>query len=238
MNKWITKNGYQIHQIIRGRSNCFLILKDNKFLLVDTSRKSKRNILIDRIEEYRLKGFTLEAIILTHTHFDHAENAACLKERFKIPIFVNKYEAEYLKFGNNPVTRGSFFITRGLTNLWEKKLKSYFKYEPVEVDYLVEGIFNLEEFGFNAYIMHTPGHSIGSMSIIVDNEIAVVGDAMFGVFKGTVFPPFTNDPKVMVDSWGKLLDTGCSVFLPSHGTSDIRELLEKQYNKYKKGYPQ
>jgi len=56
---------------------------------------------------------------------------------------------------------------------------------------------------------------------------------MFGVFKGSVYPPFTIDAKTMVMSWGKLLDTGCSVYLPAHGTADSRELLKNQYNKYK-----
>jgi hydroxyacylglutathione hydrolase len=87
--------------------------------------------------------------------------------------------------------------------------------------------------GFNATILHTPGHTPGSMSLIVDGEIALVGDCMFGVFKGSAFPPFALDTRQMIESWGKLLDTGCRLFLPSHGTSDSRELVERDYNKRK-----
>lgn len=81
--------------------------------------------------------------------------------------------------------------------------------------------------------MHTPGHSIGSMSIIVDNEVAIVGDSMFGVFKWSVFPPFAEDCKQMIQSWGKLLETNCSIFIPSHGTENNRLLVQKDYKKRK-----
>jgi glyoxylase-like metal-dependent hydrolase (beta-lactamase superfamily II) len=63
-----------------------------------------------------------------------------------------------------------------------------------------------------------------------------VGDAMFGVFWWSVFPPFADDVPIMIRSWGKLLNTGSKLFLPGHGTENSRELLEKQYNKYKLKY--
>ncbi len=71
--------------------------------------------------------------------------------------------------------------------------------------------------------------------MIVNNEIALVGDAMVGMFKNSIYPPFACDTEQMVESWGKLLETGCSLFLPAHGTENSRELVEKQYNTYAKG---
>ena len=78
-------------------------------------------------------------------------------------------------------------------------------YEPCQPDILVNSSLDLKEFGFSAFIIHTPGHTIGSMSIVVDNEVAIVGDTMFGVFKCSVFPPYANDVKQMVKSCGILL---------------------------------
>lgn len=82
------------------------------------------------------------------------------------------------------------------------------------------------------YLIHTPGHTAGSMSLIVDNEIALVGDAMFGVFNWSVFPSFADDILVFEKSWGKLAKTGCKMYLPGYGTGNSRELLLKQCNKY------
>ena len=47
---------------------------------------------------------------------------------------------------------------------------------------LVDQYFDMKALGFNGYILHTPGHSPGSQSIIIDNEIALAGDSMFGIF--------------------------------------------------------
>jgi hydroxyacylglutathione hydrolase len=79
--------------------------------------------------------------------------------------------------------------------------------------------------------MNTPGHTTGSMSVIVDDEVALVGDTMFGVFKRSVFPPFADDVSEMIKSWGKLLNSNCKFFLPSHGREKSREQLMTVYNK-------
>ncbi len=236
MEKWITNDVHQIVKILGGRSNSFLISNGNKFLLVDTGRKNRRRSLIKRIDQYRANGLVPAGLILTHTHFDHAENAAFLKERYGIPIIVHKSEAAYLKNGVNPPIKGSVLITKHLTDLFQDKISPLNKYQTANYDYLVEDKLDLSFMGFNVYVIHTLGHTIGSMSVIVDNDIAIVGDAMFGVFKGSVFPPFAADSTQLVNSWGKLLETGCRTFLPGHGTSDSRELLEKEYQKYKERY--
>ena len=83
-------------------------------------------------------------------------------------------------------------------------------------------------------MIHTPGHTAGSMSLIIDDELAVVGDTMFGVFRWSVFPPFAEDEKLMIKSWGRLLETKCSEFIPSHGTANSRLSVQKEYNKRNK----
>ena len=81
-------------------------------------------------------------------------------------------------------------------------------------------------------MIKTEGHSSGSISVIVDNEIAIVGDAMFGVFKNSVFPPYADNQTEMINSWNVLLDTDCNTFLPGHGKEIKKEFLQKEYYKY------
>jgi len=107
---------------------------------------------------------------------------------------------------------------------------------PCASDIHVRDEYDLNRFGITGYILHTPGHSPGSMSIIIEDEVAIVGDAMFGVVKGAVLPPFGEDLKLMVKSWKTLLDTGCTTYLPGHGTERTQDILKRQYNKYKKSY--
>ncbi len=72
------------------------------------------------------------------------------------------------------------------------------RYEPCGFDMLVDGMLDLKGMGMDAYIMHTPGHTSGSVSVIVEDEIALVGDTLFGVYKGSVFPPFAENADVMI----------------------------------------
>ena len=82
-----------------------------------------------------------------------------------------------------------------------------------------------------AYLLHTPGHTSGSISLIIDDEIALVGDALFHILPWSVFPPFGNDIDQLIESWKKLLGTGCRLFLPAHGSEIKKELLERCYTK-------
>jgi len=236
MKKWVTKRGSIIYQVLSGRCNVFLITNGRKHLLVDTGRVNKRETLFKELEKLAVSDYSLTGLILTHTHFDHAENAASVKEKYKMPIIIHRAEGEYLAKGENPEICGTLLITKLALEIFGSRLLPGFKYQPAMFDYLVDNNYGLRNFGFNGFIMHTPGHSAGSTSIIIDDEIALVGDAMFGVFAGSVFPPFANDPAMITHSWKKLLDTGCSIFLPSHGTGNSRELLQKQYDKYKNRY--
>jgi len=234
MKKWVTKNGYEIYQIIYGRSNSFLLSNGEKFILIDTGRENKYKTLVQRIEKLVTDKNALEALFLTHTHFDHVENAAAIKDKFGTQIYVHETEAEFLRKGENPRIKGTNFIAKVFTDLFGTKFLSMCKYRPIEYNHLIHDKYSFELLGFNAYAIHTPGHTVGSISLVVDNQIAIVGDAMYGIF--TAFPPTAENPKLMIESWGKLLDSDCTIFLPSHGTANSRDFLQRQYTKYKKRY--
>ena len=229
MRTWETKNGCRILRILSGRSNVFLCTNGKKNILIDTSPENKWNKLEKKLSDLNIDN--IDFLILTHTHFDHAANANRIKKKYHARVFVHETEAWYLSSGKNIIPDGTNFITRTLINLFANSVFPGLGYEPCQPDILVNYSLDLKEFGFEAYIIHTPGHTIGSMSIVVDNEVALVGDAMFGIFKWSVFPPFANDVKQMVKSWGILLDTNCSVFIPSHGSANSRSLVQSDYKK-------
>jgi glyoxylase-like metal-dependent hydrolase (beta-lactamase superfamily II) len=233
MKQWETKNRYKITQVLTGRSNSFLVSNGNSCLLIDTGRKNNGRILIDSINQACTSGQSIRGLVLTHTHFDHAENATIVQHQFGVPVIAHRSEADYLSKGENPPIRGTNGLTRIVTQRLEKKLSSWNTYKPVKADYLAEDKMDLGFLGFDAYLLHTPGHTSGSLSLIVDNDIAIVGDAMFGIIPGSVFPPFAADVPQMVESWKMLLDTGCQFFLPAHGKQRSRKELEKQYVKYR-----
>jgi hydroxyacylglutathione hydrolase len=229
MKSWITRSGYRIIRVLAGRSNVFLLSNGKMNILIDTSAKFMYRRLDKGLRQ--LNVTVIDYLILTHTHFDHAANAFRIKEKYSAKVIVHESEASYLNNGENIVPQGTNLVTRTLVNLLGKLILSRAKYQPCQYDILVDSVLDLNFAGFNARIIHTPGHSPGSMSVVIDDEIAVVGDAMFGISKWSVFPPYANDIKQMIKSWGVLLETKCSVFLPAHGSANSRELVLKDYNK-------
>ena len=231
MKTWVTNSGYKIIQVLSGRSNVFLITNDVINILIDTGPINKQ----DKLESIlaNLKINHIDYLILTHTHFDHVGNAAFIKNKYNAQVIVHESEYDYLKTGYSPLPKGSIFPTRLLINL-ANRFHLRFLYEPCIGDIQVKDTFNFYNHEFNAYIIYTPGHSIGSMSIIIDNKIAIVGDAMFGVFKNSIYPPFSDDIRQMIKSWKLLLETNCLLFFPSHGSSKSRLSVQNDYEKRSK----
>lgn len=229
MKKWETTGGYKIFQILSGRSNVFILTNGKTNILIDTSVQRSWNRLQKRLDRLDIKS--INYLILTHAHFDHAANAKKIKEKYKSQVIIQKEEADYLLNGDNILPKGTTPFTRPIVNIIGRRLISNYRYEPCHPDLLVDMEYSLKDMGFNAYLMHTPGHTIGSMSLIIDNEIALVGDTMFGIFKWSVFPPYAEDKELMIKSWGRLLETSCIEYLPSHGTANSRALVQKNYNR-------
>lgn len=231
LKQWQTKNGYLITRMVAGRSNVFLINYKQVIVLVDTSPKTRWKKLERRLHALGIENIDL--LILTHTHYDHAENASRIKEKFGAKVIVHQSEAEFLARGESPLPRGTRSYSKFISRLATRKIQRFFRFQPCMPDFAIDDNYSLAAYGMSAYLIHTPGHSKGSLSLLVDNEIGLVGDCMFGVFRKTVFPPFAEDPEVLMHSWKKLLDTGCSLFLPSHGREKSRDQLLTDYQKRK-----
>ncbi|MBN1144507.1 MAG: MBL fold metallo-hydrolase [Bacteroidales bacterium] len=227
-NKWVTKSGYEVIQVLAGRSNVFVVRNGTKNLLVDTSVSRLRKKLQRRLDRLGVK--TIDYLVLTHAHFDHAANAQRIQEKYNAKVIVQREDEPWLSAGDNALPRGTNRITSVIVNLLAKRLFHLLRYKPCRPDILVDSHFDLKSFEENLYLVHTPGHTAGSLSLIVDDELALAGDTLFGLFRWSVFPPYASDPETMVRSWGKLLETNCSLFLPSHGTPIRRTLLKKDYD--------
>lgn len=230
MKKWTTKSGVEIHRVLAGRCNCYLVSKENRFLLVDAGGKKDWKRLVRKLNGLGVETNLSVSLALTHCHFDHAENAAKFKRTYGAPILAHRSEDNLLRNGDNPVIKGTLRYTKILSGLLSsKRIASLMKYEPVASDVLVDDALRLEPYGIPGYLLHTPGHTSGSTSVVVDDEIAIVGDAMFGIFPNAVLPPFADNVSLVVRSWGKLLGTGCRIFLPAHGSERGANLVKSRY---------
>jgi glyoxylase-like metal-dependent hydrolase (beta-lactamase superfamily II) len=229
MKSWLTRDNLSVIKLLGMRSNVFLVSDGRLNILVDTSPSIFRRILEKRLRSLNITR--IDYLILTHTHFDHTGNAKWIRDNYMAKVIVHRSEEAFLAEGMSSLPAGTNFFTRPLMRNFGLKATKKMSYDPCPADFIVDDRFDLEDLGINAYILHTPGHSAGSMSVVVGNEIAIVGDAMVGTFPGMIFPPFADDVPEMIRSWGKLLQSGCRIFLPSHGSANSRELLEREAGK-------
>jgi glyoxylase-like metal-dependent hydrolase (beta-lactamase superfamily II) len=80
--------------------------------------------------------------------------------------------------------------------------------------------FSLSDYGIDGSVIHTPGHSSDSVSLLLGTGEAFVGDlAMNGLPMriGAGVPIFADDVGVVRESWRMLIDRGAKVFYPAHG---------------------
>lgn len=142
----------------------------------------------------------IPAIIITHGHFDHTSGLRMLKDRFRSKIYCHELEREKLV---DPEKSGAVLFG--------------FKGDSIEPDMLLKGG---EELGFGdmtCSIIHTPGHSQGGISVLVDGKYLFSGDLIFRGGIGRVdFPD--GDYDLEIASIRKILRLpGSVVIYPGHG---------------------
>ena len=236
MQQWKTTGGQTVYRLLGGRVNAFLIENNGYYLLVDTAMKRRQKKLLTALSKMGVTPHNLKALILTHTHFDHAQNCAAVVRTFHTNLIVHKSEAGYLATGDSPLPKGTIWPAKLLLRYLGSFIRRINRYEPVAEVTPISAVFDLAPLGFNGRIIHTPGHSRGSVAVILENEIALTGDSMYGQIPGNVFPAFADDAKQMVQNWKTVMDTDCTLFLPAHGRAISRKLLAREYTRFAKRF--
>lgn len=231
MKIWTTQKGHTIYRILSGAGNVYLIRSGQFFIMVDTGTTSSFKRLKRNLDSVMGDDKQLDMLVLTHSHYDHCQNASRIKQTYQCNIFMGSEEAVYARDGFTPLPKGTFWVTRWLSALGNRVGPSKFDYEHFTPDILLEADQMVDKKMPHIRAIKTNGHTPGSISLIIDQEVAIVGDAMFGIFRNSIYPPFADNEKAIQAGWNKLLQTGCRIFLPGHGRPISRELLRKQYDK-------
>lgn len=198
-----------------GFSNTYLIKGKDGYLLIDSGVKNKTDKLRDKMSEYGIKFSDIILIIITHVHSDHVGGLKEIKDKTKAPVLVHKSEAELLKKGESTFPKGNNLIGKMIVNFMNRRENNTFN--PVKPDISIRDYYNLKGFGFEGEVIHTPGHTKGSISIIIEDRHCFIGDTMFSYIPFSCNPPFADYPKKLYQSWEKIKKYDCQIFHPGHG---------------------
>jgi hydroxyacylglutathione hydrolase len=226
------KDEPRIIRIPLGRVNAYFVVGDGQVILIDTGEKRNEKRILQALATLGLSLSEIRLIILTHTHYDHCGSVRGLKEMTAAKVIVHQNEASCLREGYSGFPKGTSPVTKAISWIGRSIGSRIGRYAPVEPDIIVSERFGLEEYGTEGYIVPTPGHTSGSMSVIISNRYALVGDTLFNIFRKSLFPPFADDQEELLKSWAKLIDIGCRTFYPGHGSrfevEKFRQSLERE----------
>jgi glyoxylase-like metal-dependent hydrolase (beta-lactamase superfamily II) len=191
------------------QTNCFLVVNDNKALAIDPGGDPAAVVTF-----LQSKGLTLEAIVNTHFHFDHILGNTALQEGTKVPIFGPKDDDFLLK------------AQEGGGGMMGFPKVPPFDYQPLEPG-------EREFIGEQCRVMHTPGHTPGSMSLYFPESKALfVGDLIFqGSIGRTDFPGGSLEALLQGVREKVFTLPGQTVIYPGHGPQTSVE-NEKLYNPF------
>lgn len=206
-----------------GFTNVYFLIRDKNILLVDTGTRNLENKILKFITSRGYKASDLKFIFLTHTHYDHAGSVSQLKHLTDAKVIVHDSEAIFLRNGFTHIPKGTnpFFKFISWMGRKEKIEKRTAWYKKVDPDIVFAESLSLSPFGFNAEILHTPGHTIGSSTLVFEDR-AVVGDAMFNL-KGSYWPGFADDQEALCETWKRFSEMEIKWFYPAHGKRISKE---------------
>ena len=93
------------------------------------------------------------------------------------------------------------------------------KFPRAESDLTADDTFDLQNYGFPGKVIHSPGHTFGSMVVLMNDGELIAGDTLFGVENKQHFPPFAEDLPALVKSWKRIKDLPAKTIYPAHGRS-------------------
>lgn len=224
-----------IVKIPSGNTNVYLIRNGNASVLIDAGEKGSKRKILWALDKYGLKPEDVHLIVLTHSHYDHSGSLKALKDATGAQVLVHRNEADNLSSGFTPFPKGTKIFSKLIVALGKTLMKSMARYEPIKPDIVVDDQYDLSPHDISAYILFTPGHTSGSISLILKDHDAFIGDAAFNIAGFGIYPPFADDTHELIRTWKKLLDTGCKRFFPGHGRMITRSQLEKNLKKRSRG---
>jgi len=217
LDQRMVDNRIHIHSISLGLSQAYLVEVGDRLVLVDAGMPHQQNRILKRIQD--LGNRRLDLIFITHAHIDHYGSAAALRRATKASIVIHKSDAIPMARGETQLglARRQGKLMLFLLSLLERIIKP----EPTEADATLKDRDDLGEYGFDAEVLHTPGHTFGSSCLVVNGEIGFVGDLLSTNGKPHLQRFFAQDWSLLRDSIHKINRLPLRQIYPGHGARTL-----------------
>lgn len=194
-------------------SNMYIIVKSNQALVVDP-------FFDDCIKKFiQNNEITDVTILLTHEHYDHISGVNGFRELCDCTVFSNQYTKEKVMSPNNNLSK--YFMALFINKPVEEEIarKKYIENYVCKVDVSFIGNYEMIWNDLSIAMQETPGHTDGSICIMIDGEYVFTGDTLVEGNKIITRLPGGSKKKYFEYTKPYLTSLGKNIFvLPGHGT--------------------
>jgi hydroxyacylglutathione hydrolase len=204
-----------------GFVNAFLIRAGSGYVLIDTGLGAQWPALEEKLLAARALPDNLNLVVITHGDFDHTGNCAKLQKKYRAKIAMHPGDWDQAQTGKplirTPGSRMGSFL-RAVAR-FPSRFRPQTGFPPFEVfkpDIPLESGQNLSSYGLDAKVLHTPGHTKGSIAILTGDGQLFPGDTFTNTFFSHA-PPLIQDRKELRESIGMLKGLNAKMVYPGHG---------------------
>ena len=212
----------EIKHLTIGIVNVYLVKNNNQSFLIDTGMAMDRSKLEKALELEGIKPADIKLVIVTHGDLDHIGNCAYLQKKYGLKIAVHEADA-YLCRTAKPILnrkRKSSLLKRIfkpiIFKIIYKPMMKKFPLEAFEPDIILSDGYDFTYIGFDAKVVHIPGHSMGSIGILTTDNNFFSGDTINNRKKPTIADIIEDEAK-LTESINKILKLKITNVYPGHG---------------------
>ncbi len=212
--------GVQILPLKVYINTCYVI-RGRGTIMVDAGTPGRGRAIAGQFTRLGIRPEEIQLIVLTHGHFDHAGSAKDLKTLTGAKIAIHEDDRPDIEESRYRFPPGVTTWGRLSRAIFEPVIRRTVVIPAVKADIVLSGgDFPLQEFGIDGVILHTPGHTSGSVSVVLDSGEAFVGCMAHDGFPfrwRPGLPIFSDDLERVRESWELILRRGVRMIYPAHG---------------------
>jgi glyoxylase-like metal-dependent hydrolase (beta-lactamase superfamily II) len=215
----------KVRPVKLGGVNIYFLKTESGHILVDAGMPGMGRELDDVFSNLGIDPQSVQLIVATHGHLDHIGLLAHAKEVTGGRVLCHRSLTESLRKGS---FEKAVMHTKNLRHRLMNFLSSLMSVAAVEPDIMMGDEFDLIEYDIAGRIIHTPGHSASSITVVLDNGEVLIGDQVREVDGGEIgIGVFYEDKQLLMESLKRVASLEPRTIFLSHGsTIDNRALRE------------
>jgi len=220
----------RIHPVQLGFDRCYILQSADGTIMIDGGMPKQMGGFLKALKRLSMRPEDISLIVLTHGHWDHIGSARGIKELTGAPVALHGRDKDWLEKSLISLPPGVTPWGRLFVNIMAIFMP-FVHIDATDVDIVLdEGEFSLAAYGIPGRIIYTPGHSMGSVSVLLDTGEAFVGDLAMNKFPLCLspgLPILAENMQLVKESWKMLLDKGAKNIYPAHGKSFSADVIRK-----------